>query len=83
MKPADALKAATYNSAVFMEKEGEFGEVKEGQRASLVLLDDNPLEDIKNTTKIRAVFLRGKYFNREALDALLLEFKESVTEDYW
>jgi hypothetical protein len=36
-----------------------------------VLLDADPLIDIHNTTRIRAVFLGGKYFDRTALDRLL------------
>jgi len=36
-----------------------------------VLLEANPLADIRNTTRIRAVVLDGRYFNRSALDALL------------
>jgi hypothetical protein len=37
----------------------------------MVLLDANPLDDIRNTQKIRAVILRGRLLDRRALDALL------------
>jgi hypothetical protein len=36
-----------------------------------VLLDANPLDDISNTQKIRAVIVNGRYLNRETLDAML------------
>lgn len=49
------------------------GVVAESATADLVLLDANPLDDICNTQRIRAVFLRGRYFDRAALDALLEE----------
>jgi len=39
------------------------------------LLDANPLEDIRNTRKIRAVILRGKFLDRAALDSLLADEK--------
>jgi len=39
----------------------------------LVLLDGNPLDDIRNTRKIRAMILRGKLLDRTALDQLLAE----------
>jgi imidazolonepropionase-like amidohydrolase len=42
-----------------------------GKAADLVVLDADPLTDIHNTTRIRAVLLGGKLFDRTALDALL------------
>ncbi len=76
MSNAGALRTATYNPALFMEKEGEFGQVAVGQLASLVLLDANPLEDIKNTRGINGVVLRGSYMDRTDLDNLLEEAKK-------
>ena len=75
LSPAHALKAATYNPAVFMKKEKELGQVAIGQIASLVLLEKNPLDNISHTKSINGVFLRGQYFDRAQLDALLLEAK--------
>jgi len=76
LSPAEALKAATYHPAVFMKKEKEFGQVQEGQLASLVLLEKNPLENIAHTKSIQGVFLRGQYFDRNRLDGMLEEAKE-------
>ena len=76
LTPLQALKTATYNPALFLEKENEFGKVDVDYVASLVLLDKNPLEDIKNTTEIRAVFLKGKYLDRPQLDDLLINAKQ-------
>ena len=75
MSNAQALKAATYNPAVFMKKEQTQGQVAVGQLASLVLLKDNPLKDISHTKNIQGVFLRGQYFDRVQLDAMLAEAK--------
>lgn len=76
MPAAAALRTATYNPALFMGKEKTLGQVAVNQLANLVLLDANPLEDISNTKKINAVFLRGKYLNQEALEDLLQLAKE-------
>jgi imidazolonepropionase-like amidohydrolase len=71
LSPADALRAATLNPAVFMNATDSLGTVEPGKRADLVLLDANPLADIRNTQKIRAVVLNGHYYDRAALDALM------------
>ena len=42
-----------------------------GKRADLVLLDANPLDDIRNTQKIEAVIVNGGLLERAELDALL------------
>ena len=58
-----------------MKKEQTQGQVAVGQLASLVLLKDNPLKDISHTKNIQGVFLRGQYFDRVQLDAMLAEAK--------
>jgi hypothetical protein len=73
---AEVLKMATYNPAVFFNIEDQFGSIEQGKFASLVLLDANPLLKIRNTKKIDAVFLRGHYFDRDALNGLLTRVKE-------
>ncbi len=70
MTPLHALQTATIIPAQFM-KNDHVGEVKAGKRASLVLLNANPLEDITHTQSIHAVVLRGKMFDREQLDQKL------------
>jgi Amidohydrolase family len=76
LRDADVLKIATYNPAVFFGIEDKFGTVEEGKFANLVLLDANPLNKISSTKKINAVFLRGHYFDRNALDNLLARVKD-------
>ena len=68
-----ALQAATLNPAIFMAKLDQFGVVEQGRLADLVLLDENPLEDIRNTRKIAAVVMGGKYYSRDNLNQLLSE----------
>jgi len=71
LTPREALQAATSKPAEFLGRSGEQGTIAFGQRADLVLLDANPLNDIDNTEKIHAVFLKGKYLDRATLDVLL------------
>lgn len=69
--PMEALQTATINPAKFLGKSADFGTVEKGKVADLVLLDANPLEDIRNTRKIAGVVANGRYYSRERLDTLL------------
>jgi imidazolonepropionase-like amidohydrolase len=71
LTPMQALQAATKNPAEFLGKLQTQGTIEPGKFADLLLLDENPLADIHNTRKIRAVILRGKLLDRAALDELL------------
>jgi imidazolonepropionase-like amidohydrolase len=72
LPPAAALRAATSNPATVLPKV-ETGSIAPGKRADLLVLDANPLIDIRNTRRIRAVVLAGKLLDRTALDRLLAD----------
>jgi imidazolonepropionase-like amidohydrolase len=69
--PLAALQMATINPATFLGRTAELGTVEPGKLANLLLLRADPLADIHNTTQIEAVWLEGKYFDREALAQML------------
>jgi imidazolonepropionase-like amidohydrolase len=71
LTPMEALQAATLNPARFLGKESELGTVEKGKIADLVLLEANPLEDIRNTQKINAVMVRGKLIPKAELQRML------------
>ena len=71
LTPREALEAATLAPARFFESEKEMGSIEKGKLADLVLLDANPLDDIRNTRRIQGVFSHGRYYARKDLDALL------------
>ncbi len=78
--PLEALQTATLNPAKYLKGTDSLGTVEQGKLADLVLLDANPLADITNTAKIRAVVANGRFFDRNALDALLADVESAVTE---
>jgi imidazolonepropionase-like amidohydrolase len=63
LKPYKALAAATRNPAEFLHALSEWGTIEVGKRADLVLLSANPLEDIRNTTKIEGVSIGGRWLS--------------------
>jgi hypothetical protein len=71
LTPMESLQTATINPARFLGMEKDLGTIEMGKVANLVLLDADPLADIHNTTRISAVFLGGKEFDRPALDQML------------
>jgi hypothetical protein len=71
LTPLEALQSATIKPAEFLGRAAEQGTIAPGKRADLVLLNANPLDDIRNTQKIDAVVVNGKLLNRADLDALL------------
>jgi imidazolonepropionase-like amidohydrolase len=77
MTPLEALRTATLNPAKFLHATDSLGTVAPGKLADLVLLDGNPLDDITNTMRIRAVVANGRYFDRAALDQLLAEARRN------
>ena len=66
--PAGALRAATLTAAEALGLEGELGIIAPGALADLVLLDGNPLDDISNLRRVRAVLANGRL---ATLDQLL------------
>jgi imidazolonepropionase-like amidohydrolase len=79
--PAQALQAATFNPALFMGTLDRYGTVEKGRVADLVLLDANPLEDIRNTRKIDSVILGGKVYSREDLNHILADVEQLAARE--
>jgi imidazolonepropionase-like amidohydrolase len=75
LTPAEALRTATINPARFLGLTDSLGVVATGKVADLVLLDGNPLQDIANTKRIRAVIQGGRLLDRSTLDRLLARAK--------
>jgi imidazolonepropionase-like amidohydrolase len=65
LTPYQALAAATRNPAEFLRASKEWGTIEAGKRADLVLLEANPLEDIRNTSRIEAVVIGGRWLDPE------------------
>jgi imidazolonepropionase-like amidohydrolase len=60
-----------------MGVEDAFGEVSVGQRADLILLESNPLEDVRATRQRLGVMSRGRWYSQGELDRLVGELVDS------
>jgi imidazolonepropionase-like amidohydrolase len=67
------LEAGTKNPAAFFGKSAEFGTVEVGKRADLILLNGNPLEDIRNVHRQAGVMVRGRWLPKAEIDRRLAE----------
>ena len=69
--PLDALKTSAYNGAHFLKQDSDYGSIDVGKIADMVILDANPLEDIRNTQGIYMVIKGNRSLDKEQLKALL------------
>lgn len=78
LSPFEALRAGTSNPAEFLGAANEFGIVKVGMIADLMLLNENPFDDITNTKQRAGVMVRGEWFSESQLQIML----EQIAEKY-
>jgi imidazolonepropionase-like amidohydrolase len=60
----EVIKIATRNGAQALGIEEDVGTIESGKQADMIILSDNPVEDISNTRKIEAVISDGQFVNR-------------------
>jgi len=73
LSPLHILQTATTNAAEFLGRTADMGTVEQGKIADLVLLDANPLEDIRHLRSIQAVIRNGYYYSKEELADLKIK----------
>jgi imidazolonepropionase-like amidohydrolase len=78
LSPREALWSATAGPARFARLDERLGTIAPGKIADIVLLDADPLTDIRNTRRIFAVIQGGRLFSRADLDALLRQVRADV-----
>jgi len=67
LTPLEAIRASTLRPAEYFEMDDHLGKIKTEYEADLVLLDANPLEDIRNTLKINTVIRAGEVYGKDKL----------------
>jgi len=76
LTPYEALRTATVNAAAYLNAETEFGRIEVGLRADLVLLAENPLDEIDHTRMRIGVMKGGRWFSSDELEGALERLAE-------
>jgi imidazolonepropionase-like amidohydrolase len=66
--PMEALRAATIDGARYLGLDGDTGSIEEGKLADLVVLDRNPLENIRNSESLAFVMMNGRLYESKTLN---------------
>jgi cytosine/adenosine deaminase-related metal-dependent hydrolase len=83
MDPMEALRAATLHGAEIIGYSQDLGSLEKGKLADLVILDDDPLLDIRNTNSIRYVMKNGELFKGDTLDQIWPEERTLQALSWW
>ena len=78
LTPFEVLETGTRNPAIYVEMPDEFGTIEEGRRADLILLEDNPLQDIGNVRDQAGVMVRGEWWPAERINERLDEIAQRM-----
>ncbi len=82
MSNHEALKTATINSANYIGAGNDVGSLKTGKLADLIVMDGDPLEDIRNTESIIYTMINGRLYDTATMNEIGNEPKER-TKFYW
>ena len=76
MTPLEALRAGTIDGAIMLGMDDELGSLKAGKLADLVVLDADPMENLRNSDKVNMVMLNGKLYDAETMNQVAPKEKE-------
>ncbi len=82
MTPLQALKTATINPAVSLGLDEWIGSLQSGKLADIVILDANPLENIRNTEKVKYVMVNGRLYDTDTMNEIG-NYNNARTKFYW
>ncbi len=79
MSPMEVIRCGTMNGAAYIGMGDQIGSIEEGKLADLVILDENPLENIRNTESIGMVILNGRQYDAKTMN----EYGGRSCQPFW
>ena len=70
MTPLQAIRSATLNGAAYLGMDKEIGSLETGKLADLIVMDANPLNDIRNSEKIKYVVINGRIYDSLSMNEI-------------
>jgi imidazolonepropionase-like amidohydrolase len=80
LSPFEALRISTTNTYAFLGELDGAGTIEPGKAANLVMLDDNPLENISHTRNIVGVMTQNRWISKSDIDRRLKEIAYAYSE---
>jgi Tol biopolymer transport system component/imidazolonepropionase-like amidohydrolase len=81
MSPINVLRSATINGAAYLGLDKELGSLEPSKLADMVILNDNPLDDIRNTETIKYVMVNGRLYDAESMNEV--GNREKPRQRFW
>jgi imidazolonepropionase-like amidohydrolase len=81
MTPLQAIRSATMNGAEYLGMGKEIGSLETGKLADLIVMDENPLDDIRNSEKIKFVMINGRLYDAETMNET--GSREKARNKFW
>ena len=70
MSPMEAIRSATMDGAGYLGMDKEIGSIEVGKLADMIILNDNPLDDIRNSEKIKYVMINGRLYDTDSMNEI-------------
>ena len=70
MSPLQAIRCATINGASYLGMDKEIGSLETNKLADMIVLNDNPLTDIRNSQKIKYVMVNGRLYDADSMNEI-------------
>jgi len=81
MSALQAIRSATLNGAEHLGMDKEIGSIENGKLADMIILDANPLDDIRNTEKIKFVIMNGRVYDAATMNETIS--REKARNKFW